>query len=45
MDKMESLFSEFLLPLGGGLIIELVLEISPYDFLLDNETENTHFNN
>jgi hypothetical protein len=23
----------------------LVLEILPYDFLLDNEAENTHFNN
>ena len=28
-----------------GVINELVLEILPYDFLLDNEAENTNFNN
>jgi len=39
------IFARFLSQPGGGVINVLVLEILPYDFLLDNETENTHFNN
>jgi len=40
--QMEVLFSIFFSIPWGGLINVLVLEISPSDFLLHNEAENTN---